>query len=184
MAFVLRCMARHTAMVNKHQRNTVAHEFQLRATLARKGHHFEDFEPGRAFEHHWGRTIRHSESALFVSLTLDFNPMNFNREYAAAHGLPDTPVSAMHVFATVFGLSVEDLSELGGAFLGVDNLVHETRVYPDDTLRARSTVVTRRDSGSNKALGIVTWHTEGFNQRDELVVSFDRTNLVTRRNPL
>ena len=56
-------------------------------------------------------------------------------------------------------------------------------VYPDDTLTARSTVVALRDSSSNPAMGIASWHTEGFNQRGGRVVSFVRTNMVPRRPP-
>jgi hypothetical protein len=32
-------------------------------------------------------------------------------------------------------------------------------------------------------MGVVTWHTEGYNQRHELVVDFRRSNLVARRRP-
>ncbi|MYK29998.1 MAG: MaoC family dehydratase, partial [Gammaproteobacteria bacterium] len=36
-------------------------------------------------------------------------------------------------------------------------------------------------SNSQPKFGIVTWHTEGFNQRGEAVIAFRRTNLVRRR---
>ena len=160
------------------------HSFQERASLSRKGNYFEAFTPGRVFEHHWGKTIRAAEAALFSNLILDFNPMYFNKEYAGAHGYNETPVNPLLVFSTVFGLSVEDLSELGGAFLGVDDLEYGTPVFPDDTLRARSTVMRLRDSASNPSVGVVTWRTEGLNHRDESVVVFNRTNLVLRQSPL
>ena len=54
------------------------------------------------------------------------------------------------------------------------------RVYPGDTLTARSTVIAARPSNSRPG-GIVTWHTEGYDQRGELVVDFVRTNLVAAR---
>ena len=44
-----------------------------------------------------------------------------------------------------------------------------------------SIVVERRESSSNKNMGIVTWHTEGFNQRDLRVIDFKRTNLINKR---
>lgn len=106
--------------------------------------------------------------------------MHFNKAYAAALGHPDTPIAASLVFALVMGLSVEDLSEVGGAFLGVDDLEYGVPVYPDDTLTARSTVEGLRESRSSPDMGIATWRTEGFNQRDERVVVFLRTNLVPR----
>ncbi|SDX69678.1 Acyl dehydratase [Albimonas donghaensis] len=150
------------------------------APLIPKGNWFEAHALGRSFDHHWGRTIRASEATLFAALTLNFNPLHFNREAAAADGHPDAPLPSTLVFATVQGLSVEDLSEVGGAFLGIDDMAFERPVYPEDTLTARSEVIGLRDSRSNPEMGIVTWLTEGFNQRGERVVSFKRTNLVPR----
>lgn len=158
-------------------------DFRSTAVLVPKGNPFEAFEVGRRFEHHWGRTLRNSEAALFSTLTLHFNPLYFNREYAVALGYPDTPVNPLMVFTLVLGLSVEDLSEVGGAFLGVDDLTYGVTVYPDDTLTARSTVTGLRDSGKNPMMGIATWHTEGFNQKGERVISFVRTNMVPRAAP-
>jgi len=146
-----------------------------------KGHDFEDFVVGRRFEHHWGRTINEGDTSLFSTLTLSYNPLYFNAEYARAHDHPGIVVNPMLVFLTVFGLSVEDLSEAGGLFLGVDELTYHAPVYPGDTLTASSDVLEMRDSGSRPDHGIVTWHTEGFNQRDERVIDFRRTNLVIRR---
>src|SRR3546814_3329875 len=81
-------------------------------------------------------------------------------------------ISAMLVFAIVFGLSVEDLSERGGAFLGVDDLSFARPVHVGDTLTARSTVLALRESKSDRNYGIATWLTEGFNQHGERVIVF------------
>lgn len=143
----------------------------------RKGHTYDEFEPGRVFHHHWGRTITEGDNTLFTTLTQAYNPMYFNVPFAHEHGYNAVVVNPLLVFCVVFGLSVEDLSEAGGPFLGVDDLVFHGTVHPGDTLTARSTVVDRRTSGSRPGQGIVTWHTEGFNQRDELVIDFKRSNL-------
>lgn len=155
--------------------------FLTRAVLRPKGNRYEDFTVGRTFAHHWGRTINHGDNTLFTTLTLHFNPLYSNAEFARAHGHPDVVVNPMLVFTTVFGLSVEDLSEGGGAFLGVEELSFHLAVYPGDTLTSRSTVVDHRESLSNRGSGIVTWHTEGFNQKDLRVIDFKRTNLVNKR---
>ena len=123
-----------------------------------------------------------SESTLFSTLTLHFNPHYFNAAYARAHGHPGIVVNPLLVFTTVFGLTVEDLSEGGGPFLGVNELTYHQPVYPGDSLRAESVVLDRRVSDSHKGFGIVTWHTKGFNQREELAIDFKRTNLVRLRN--
>ena len=85
------------------------------------------------------------------------------------------------VLCTVVGLSVEDLSEAGGPFLGIDELTFHRPVYPGDTLTARSEVISARESASQPAFGIVTWHTEGFNQHGELVIDYKRSNLARKR---
>lgn len=157
--------------------------WKARARLVPKGNCYEDFEPGRLFEHHWGRTISEAESTQFSTLTLHFNPLYFNAAYAQAHGHPGLVANPLLVFTTVFGLTVEDLSEGGGPFLGVNELTYHQPVYPGNSLRAASTVLDRRLSGSQKGFGIVSWHTRGFNQHDALVIDFKRTNLVRVRNP-
>src|SRR5260370_40676072 len=93
---------------------------------------------------------------------MNFNPLYFNAPYERAHGHRQVPVNPMLVFLTAFGLSVEDLSEAGGLFLGVDALTFHRTIYPGQTLVARSTVVEKRESQSRPDLGIVTRHTAGF----------------------
>ncbi len=157
-------------------------DFMARAVPRPKGRRYEDFAVGQTFEHHWGRTLNHGDNSFFTTVTLHFNPLYTNAEFARAHGHPDVVINPMLVFLTVFGLSVENLSEGGGAFLGVEELSFAIPVYPGDTLTSRSTVVDKRESSSQKAMGIVTWHTEGFNQRGDRVIDFKRTNLVNKRD--
>lgn len=153
-------------------------DIPARARVWSKGNRYDDFEPGRVFAHHWGRTITEADNTIFTTLTQAYNPLYFNAPFAREHGHPSVVVNPMLVFGVVFGLSVEDLSEAGGPFLGVDELTFHTPVYPGQTLVARSTVVSRRVSDSRPGWGIVTWHTEGFNDSDELVVDFRRSNLI------
>jgi itaconyl-CoA hydratase len=155
--------------------------FEQRTKKLTKGNFYEDFSIGQVFEHHWGRTINEGDNSLFSAATMSYNPMYFNAEYARAHGHPGIVVNPMLVFLTVFGLSVEDLSEVGGLFLGVEDLTFHRSVYPSDTLYARSTVLEKRESASRPDSGIVTWHTEGFDQQARLVIDFRRANLIPRR---
>ena len=157
-------------------------DFRERAQPLPKGNRFEDMSEGRVFEHHWGRTITGGDNAAFTTATLSFCPLYFNEPYAQSLGHPGTVVNTLLVFNTVFGLSVEDLSEGGGPFLGVDACAFLENVYVGDTLTARSTVVGARESKGQKGFGIVTWHTEGFNQAGDKVVEFHRTNLVRKRS--
>lgn len=136
---------------------------------------------GRVFEHHWGRTIHASDNLNFTTQTLAFNPIYFNRDVAQTAGHRDEVINPMLVFSVVFGLSVEDLSEAGGPFLGGTSLEYHRDVYPGETLTASSTVIEARTSESRPNVGIVTWDTVGRDSGGEPVISFRRTNLVKRR---
>jgi itaconyl-CoA hydratase len=155
--------------------------FRERARLLAKGRHFEDFAVGDAFTHHWGRTIGEGDNILFTTLTLHYNPNYFNKTHAHENGHRALVVAPLLAFNVVFGLSVEDLSEAGGPFLGVDSLNFACFVYVGDTLSASSVVVEKRLSSSRPEFGIVSWHTSGHNQDGQKVVDFRRTNLVRRR---
>ncbi|MEM1230576.1 MAG: MaoC family dehydratase [Pseudomonadota bacterium] len=154
-------------------------EVMASAKLRRRGRRFHDFEVGEVIHHHWGRTITEADALEFSYLTLAFNPLYFNRDYAQAHGHPDLVVNPQLVFNVILGLSVEVCSEgLGGPFLGVYELTYHQPVYPGDTLTARSTTIDKRESTSKAGRGVVSWHNEGFNQRDECVIEFKRSNLA------
>jgi acyl dehydratase len=150
------------------------------AALIVHGHTFADFQVGRIFQHRQRKTILESDNSLFTTLTLHYNPLYLDRERAKAAGFRDILVNPLLVFNTVFGISVEDLSEGGGPFLGVEALEYGVPVFADDTLSASSTVLSARTSAKHEHYGIVAWSTQGRNQAGELVITFTRTNLVRR----
>lgn len=161
----------------------MADDFRARAVLRPKGRLYEDFEVGQKFVHHWGRTIGETDTTLFSSLTLSFNALYFNRDYAKAHGHPDIVVNPHLLFNVVLGLSVEDCSEIGGPFLGVYDLVYDRPIYPGTTVTAKTETIEKRLSSSDPKNGIVTWRTEGFDSDGKRIVGFRRANLVRVRNP-
>lgn len=146
-----------------------------------KVNYFENFEVGQTFEHHWGRTINEGDNSLFTSLTLTQNPIYFNEDYAAKLDYDDVVVNHLLAFNVVFGMSVQDLSEAGGAFLGIEDLQFHETVHPGDTLYANSEVLSKRESDSRPHQGIVSWATEGVRPNGDPVVTFERTNLINKR---
>lgn len=152
-----------------------------RTVTVEKVNHFEDFEVGQRFEHHWGRTITDGDNSLFTTLTLNANPAYFNADYASDVGHDGVVANPLLAFNVVFGLSVQDLSEAGGAFLEVADLVFHETVSPGDTLYAESEVTALRESESRPDQGIVTWHTRGLRPDGTVVLEYDRTNLVNKR---
>ena len=148
--------------------------------LATKGNRFSDFEIGQVFRHHWGRTITEADNVIFSASMCAWNPLYLNVEYAQSIGFPTVVVNPMLILCTVVGLSVEDLSEIGGPFLGIDECTFGAIMHPGDTVSAWSAVMEKRDSASRPDAGIVTWQTQATNQREETVISFKRTNLVSK----
>ena len=153
-------------------------EIKASAKLKPRGKIYDEFEVGETIEHHWGRTVTEADTIQFTHLTLSYNPLYFNSEYAKAHGHPGIVANPHLVFNIVFGLSVEDCSEgVAGPFLGVFDLTYHRPVYPGDTLTAKSVTTDKRITDGDPNKGVITWHTEGFNQHGELVVDFKRSNL-------
>ncbi len=146
-----------------------------------RGNRFEDFEPGQAFDHHWGRTLTAGDATLFASVAHRYCPLYLNAEYAKSEGHDDLVVDPLLVLATAIGLSVEDLSEAGGPFLGVNKVEFEAPFYPGDTLTCVSEVIDKRESESRPNTGIVTWRTTGSKQDGQVVVRYSRTNLVAKK---
>ncbi len=144
---------------------------------------YEDFDEGRRFHHHWGRTFVQSDAIWYSTFTLQYNPIYFNRQAAIDAGYRDLIVHPIFVFTTALGLSVEDLSEAGGPFLGVEEVRHLAPTYPGDTIYAHSTVVSRRLTQSRPGWGVVEWATHAVNQDGVRVVEFHRRNLSKQRPP-
>ncbi len=149
------------------------------AVLRKRGQGFHDFEVGETIHHHWGRTITEADAIAFCHLTLAYNPLYFNREYAKELGHKDIVVNPQLVFNVILGLSVEVCSEsLGGPFLGVYDLHYLEPVYPGDTLTAVSKTEAKRESQSSEGRGVITWYNEGFNQHGVKVIEYRRSNLA------
>ncbi len=144
---------------------------------------FEDFDEGRVFKHHWGRTFTLHDTISYSSMTMQYNPLFYNDVYARRLGYDGIPINPLFVFTTALGLSVEDLSEAGGPFLGLDDVTFHRGVYPGDTINSSSVVLSRRVSASRPGWGIVEWRTTAINQRHELVLEFRRRNLSRLRAP-
>ena len=156
-------------------------ELKARAKPWSRGNRFEDFSVGRVFKHHWGRTLTAADNTLFVTLTLHYNPLYTNADYARAHGHADLVVCPLLLFNTVFGLTVEDLSEGGGPFLGVDKLTYHRPVLVGETVYAESTIGELRGSHSRPTQGIAQVETRAFVETGELVCRYQRALLVYRR---
>ena len=145
------------------------------------GNYFEDFRIGQVIRHATPRTVTSGDVALYTGLFGARFAVQSSDAFAKAIGYPRAPIDDLLVFHIVFGKTVADISLNALANLGYAGCYFRAPVFPGDTLSARSTVVSTRESASRGNFGIVTWRTEARNQRDELVISYERTNLVAKR---
>lgn len=149
--------------------------------IVQYGRFYEEFEVGAKLSHHWGRTLTQAEAQLFSTWTMNASPLYFNEVYARSLGHPTTPIPPLLVMNTVFGMTVEDLSEQALAHLGYWRMRFLSNVYPRDTLFASSEILDKRPSGSKSDRGIVHVRTTGTNQHGDEVISYERKILVRMR---
>lgn len=145
------------------------------------GLYFEDFEPGNVYEHRPGRTVLDVDNVYFTLLTMNTQQVHFDRAYAQTMEWKELLVDSTFTLALLTGMSVRTVSAKVVANLGWDKVRASAPVFAGDTLYAESTILHRRESKSRPTQGIVTVATRGLNQRDEEVMSFERTMLVYRR---
>lgn len=149
------------------------------------GRYFEDFGEGHVFKHPLGRTITDVDNIWFTLLTVNSNPIHFNKDYCEKN-FPGEPfkgrlvVNAALTFSVVAGLSVEDTSK-HGVMLGLNNMKIPNPVFAGDTLYSESTVLSARESKSHAGMGIVTIKTRGYKQDGTTVMEFERTFLTRMR---
>ena len=138
---------------------------------------YEELEVGAVYKSRFGRTVLEADNVWFTLLTLNTNPIHFDAEYAARTEWERPLVDSTFTLALVTGLSVTDVSERG-VNLGWREIRLPAPVFAGDTLRAETEVLEKRESKSRPGSGIVTVRTRGLNQRDEVVIEFERTVMV------
>jgi acyl dehydratase len=138
---------------------------------------YEELEIGAVYRSRFGRTVLEADNVWFTLLTLNTNPIHFDAHYAAQTEWGKPLVDSTFTLALVTGLSVVDVSERA-VNLGWREVRLPAPVFAGDTLRAESEVLEKRESRSRPGFGVVTVRTRGLNQRDEVVIEFERSVLV------
>jgi len=145
------------------------------------GLYFEQFEVGRVFDHEIRRTVIEADNVWFCGATCNPARIHIDAAYAAGTEFGRPLVNSIFTLGLVIGLSVQDTTfGTTVANLGMTDVEFPKPVFAGDTLRARTTVMTVRESRSRPNAGIVTFRHEGFNQRDETVCRCVRQALMLR----
>jgi acyl dehydratase len=138
---------------------------------------YDELEVGAVYRSRFGRTVLEADNVWFTLLTLNTNPIHFDAQYAAQTPWERPLVDSTFTLALVTGLSVVDVSERA-VNLGWREVRLPAPVYAGDTIRAETEVLSKRESRSRPGFGIVGVRTRGLNQRDEVVIEFERTVMV------
>lgn len=141
---------------------------------------FEDFQVGMLIKHPLGRTITAADNTWFTLLTVNSNPIHFDRHYAAQTEFGQPLVNSTFTLALVTGLSVADVSQ-NAVNLGWDEVRMPAPVFEGDTIYAQTEVLSARESKSRPHMGLVEIKTTGFKQDGTVVMEYRRTILVYKK---
>lgn len=146
------------------------------------GLYFDEFEPGQRFEHAVRRTVTETDNVLFSTLTMNPAAIHLDAEYCKGTPFGVPLVNSLFTLGLLIGLTVYDTTfgtTIGN--LGFEEVRFPKPVLLGDTLRAATTVVSKRASQSRQDSGIVVFEHRAFNQRNEEVASCRRAALMLKR---
>ena len=146
------------------------------------GRWFEQLEVGLVFDHEVRRTVLESDNMWFSNATYNPARLHIDADYCKDTEFGKPLVNSIFTLGLVIGLSVQDTT-LGTtvANLGMTDVRFAHPVFAGDTLRARTTVMERRESRSRANAGIVTFLHQGFNQAGQEVCTCTRQALMLRK---
>ncbi|MDD4244387.1 MAG: MaoC family dehydratase [Bacilli bacterium] len=145
------------------------------------GLYYEDFVEGDVIEHALSKTIFESDNNLFSLLTMNHHPVHTNLDYASKNQHGKILVVGTLVFSIVVGMTVPDISGKAIANLGYEDIRHLSPVFLNDTLYAKTRILSKRDSKSKPDRGVVYVETIGYNHNKVEVISFRRNVLIKKR---
>ena len=143
--------------------------------------YFEDFNPGDVFE--LGEVVMTEAEVLEFARRYDPQPFHIDPEAAARSMFGGLIASGWHTASSYMGLLVRgllhDVASLGAG--GLDELRWLKPVRPGDVLRARLTILSKKDSERHPERGMLVNLGEMFNQKGERVFFVRWPALIGRR---
>ena len=145
--------------------------------------HWEDFTPGRVFEH-GPRRLPRDEMIAFAA-EFDPQPMHLDDEAARATMLGGLAASGWYLCCILMRMCADafvlDSSSMGAP--GVDEVKWLLPVRPDDELSLRATVLDTRASKSRPDMGFVRFGFELFNAKGQRAMTLTTSLMMGRREP-
>ena len=144
--------------------------------------HWEDFHPGRVFEHGPRRLPR--EEMIAFAREFDPQPMHLDEAAAAASIMGGLSASGWYACCILMRMCTDSFvlnsSSMGAP--GVDEVQWLKPIRPDEELRLRATVIETRASNSRPEMGFVRFAFELSNGAGERVMMLTTSLMMGRRN--
>ena len=145
------------------------------------GLYWEEWEIGAEFVSP-ARTVTEADIVMFAGLSGDYNPLHTDEEFAKATPFGGRIAHGPLIYAIAAGLlfQLHLYDDTLIAFLGFDSLKFSRPVKAGDTIRARVTVLEKRET-SNPERGVMKRRLFVENQRGEVVQEGIQAFLLKRK---
>jgi acyl dehydratase len=122
------------------------------------------------------------DNTLFSLLTMNPQPLHLDAHFSAGTEWGQRLFNSLYTLGILVGMTVNDTT-LGTtvANLGMTDVRFPKPVFHGDTLKARTRVVSVRDSKSRPDTGLVEFEHTALNQRGEIVAVCKRTAMMRRK---
>jgi acyl dehydratase len=143
--------------------------------------YWEDFHPGRVFEH-GPRRVSRQEIVAFAA-EFDPQPMHLDEDAARNTMVGGLCASGWHACSILMRMAVDAFAHraAGMGAPGVDEVRWLAPIRPDDALHLRATVVEARASRSRPDMGFVRFAFELFNGAGVRVMTLGSSMMMGRR---
>jgi acyl dehydratase len=150
-------------------------------TVPREKRYFEDYETGGVYE--FGSITLDEPEIIEFARRFDPQDMHVDPEKARGGRFGGIIASGWHTIGTAMRLYVDHyLSSVASlASPGVDEVRWPNPVRPGDSIRIRVTILETNPSRSKADRGVVRARIEGFNQKDEPILSLLAISILGRR---
>jgi acyl dehydratase len=145
-----------------------------------RGLTYEEWELGAVYETQ-ARTITEADVVTFAGLSGDFNPIHTDAETAKATPFGERIAHGLLVVAISTGMANQTGLMAGTTIALLEhNIKYKNPVKFGDTVHLRMEVTGKRET-SKPDRGIVIMAAQMLNQRDEVVVDMNWTQLMVRQ---
>ena len=146
--------------------------------------YYEDIEVGT--RQSFGRYEVIADAVRDFAEKFDPQPFHLSDEAAAKTHFGRISASGWHTCAMTMRMLVDSMNEVPRAGMGspgIDELRWKHPVYPGDTLRIETELLSKRRSRSKPELGLFKTRVRTFNQDDVMVLEMTSNGMIGVREP-